>query len=129
MVSGHGFGIAAALFPAIVLLIALTYCTTGYLIARRRRLGAWLGVTVAILTLPLQFIMHLDIMWTSLTPGWLITDALLLAVLLTSWRLFDQRAPGDAGSHHMWPRAPRAFATATGAETLLTDLRTYGAKS
>jgi hypothetical protein len=92
--SRHGFVIAAALFPLIVLIVAVTYCVTGYFIGRRRRLGAWLGVTVATLTALLQFVMHLDIMWISLTPGWLIVDTLLLVVLLANWRRFDQSAPG-----------------------------------
>ena len=96
MFSGHGFVIAAALFPGIVLMIALTYGTTGYLISRRSRVGAWLGVTLAILTGLLQFDMHLDIMWISLTPGWLVVDTILLVVLLTSWRYFGQRAPSGA---------------------------------
>lgn len=95
MFSGHGFVIVAAVLPAIVLMIALTYGITGYLIGRRRRVGAWLGVTVAILTGLLQSVMHLDIRWISLTPGWLVVDALLLVVLLTSWRVFDQRGGAD----------------------------------
>lgn len=88
--SRHGFAIAAALFPLIVLIVAVPYFVTGYFISRRRRLGAWLGVTVAMVTALLQFVMHLDIMWISLTPAWIIVDTLLLVVLLTNWRRFDQ---------------------------------------
>jgi hypothetical protein len=93
MFSGRGFAIAAALFPFIVLIIAVMYCVMGYLIGQRRRFGAWLGVTVATLTALLQFVMHLDIMWISLTPGWLAIDGLLLVLLLSNWRRFDQVAP------------------------------------
>ena len=91
--SRHGFAIAAALFPSIVLIIAVIYCVTGYFIAQRRRVGAWLGVAVAVLTALLQLVLHLDIMWISLTPGWLALDALLLVLLLTNWRCFDRGAP------------------------------------
>ena len=94
MFSRHGFVLAAAGFPLVVLIIAVTYCVTGYLIARRRRFGAWLGVTVATLTALLQFVLHLNIMWTSLTPGWLAVNALLLVLLLANWRRFDYGAPG-----------------------------------
>lgn len=94
MFSGHGFVIAAALFPLIVLTVAVPYFITGYFISRRRRLGAWLGVALATLTALLQFVMHLDIMWISLTPGWLVVDALLLVVLVANWRRFDQPARG-----------------------------------
>jgi hypothetical protein len=38
----------------------------------------------------LQFVVHLDIMWISLTPAWIIVDTLLLVVLLANWRRFDQ---------------------------------------
>jgi hypothetical protein len=93
MFSRHGFAIAAALFPFVVLIIAVTYCVTGYLIGQRRRLGAWFGVTVATLTALLQFVLHLDIMWISLTPAWLAVDALVLLLLLTNWRHFDNGAP------------------------------------
>lgn len=34
--SGREFAIAAAFFPFIVLMIAVTYCVTGYLIGQRR---------------------------------------------------------------------------------------------
>ena len=94
MFSGHGFAIAAALFPAVVLMIAGTYGLTGYLIYRRRRSGAWLGVAVAVLGALLQFAIHLDIMSTSLTPGWLAVDAVLLVCLLTNWGRLDEAAPG-----------------------------------
>jgi len=94
MLSRHGFVIAAALFPLIVLIVAVTYGVTGYFIGQRRRFGAWLGVTVATLTAFLQFVMHLDMMWISLTPGWLIVDTLLLVVLIANWRRFDQPARG-----------------------------------
>jgi hypothetical protein len=93
MFSRRGFAIAAALFPFIVLVIAVTYCVMGYLIGRRRRFGAWLGVTVATLTALLQLVMHLNIMRINLTPGWLAVDALLLVLLLSNWRRFDQVAP------------------------------------
>lgn len=49
--------IAGALFPVIVLILALTYFVTGYFIGRRRRFGAWLGVTVATATALLQFVL------------------------------------------------------------------------
>ena len=88
--SRRGFAIAGALFPCIVLIVAVTYFVTGFLIGRRRRSGAWLGVTVAIFTALLQSVMHLDIMWISLTPGWLALDALLLLLLLSNWRRFDR---------------------------------------
>lgn len=88
--SGHGFVLAAALFPLIVLIVAVAYFVIGYFIQRRRRLGAWLGITVAIVTAFLQFVMHLDLMWISLTPAWLVVDAVLLVVLLANWRRFDQ---------------------------------------
>lgn len=94
MFSGHRFAIAGAMFPLIVLLVALAYCVTGYLIGRRRRLGAWLGLTIGTLTLLLQPVIQLDIMYISLKPGWIIVDTLLLAVLLASWRRFDQPAGG-----------------------------------
>ncbi|MFL5612943.1 MAG: hypothetical protein ACJ796_04705 [Gemmatimonadaceae bacterium] len=90
MFSGHGFVIAAALFPLVVLIVAVAYFVTGYFIHRRRRLGAWLGITVAIVTALLQFVMHLDFMWINLTPAWLVVDAVLLVVLLANWRRFDQ---------------------------------------
>ena len=92
LVSRHRIAIAGALFPVVVLIIAGTYCVTGYLIARQRPLGAWLGVTVATLTALLQFVLHLYIMRVSLTPGWLAVDALLLGLLLTNWRHFDHDA-------------------------------------
>src|SRR5262249_47267186 len=91
--SGSGFAIAALPFLFIVLIIAVTYGLTGYLIGRRRRFGAWLGVTVATLTALLQLIMHLNIMWISLTPAWLALDAVLLVLLLTNWRHLDRGAP------------------------------------
>ena len=49
-------------------------------------------LAVAVLTALLQLGLHLDIMWISLTPGWLAVDALLLALLLTNWRRFDRGA-------------------------------------
>lgn len=88
--SRHGFMIAAVLFPSIVLMVAATYFVTGYFISRRRRLGAWLGVVVAVVTAALQLVMHFAIMWISLTPAWIIVDTLLLVVLLANWRHFDQ---------------------------------------
>jgi len=91
--SGHGFAIAGALFSMIVLAIALIYCLVGYLMHLRSRTGAWLGVTVAALTLPLQLVMHLDLMWVSLTPVWLAVDALVLILLLANWRRFQQVPP------------------------------------
>lgn len=90
--SRHRVAIAAALFPLVVSIMAVAYCITGYLIAQQRRLGARLGVAVAVLTALLQLGLHLDIMWISLTPGWLAVDALLLALLLTNWRRFDRGA-------------------------------------
>jgi hypothetical protein len=94
MFSRRGFAIAAALFPFILLIIAATYCVTGYLIGRRRRFGAWLGVTVATLTALLQLVMHLNIMRISLTPGWLAVDALLQRY---SWgiRLSNKESSSD----------------------------------
>jgi hypothetical protein len=91
--AGHGTAIAGALFSIIVLAIALIYFVVGYLLHRRRRAGAWLGATVAALTLPLQLVMHLDVMWVSLTPAWLAIDALVLILLLTNWRRFEQPPP------------------------------------
>ena len=93
MFSGHGFAIAATPFLFIVLIIALTYGVTGYLIGRRRRFGAWLGVVVATLTALLQLVMHLDLMRISLTPAWLALDAVLLVLLLTNWPHFNHVAP------------------------------------
>jgi len=84
MFSRHGFSIAGALFPLIVLIIALAYCVTGYFIGQRRRLGRWLGLTVATLTLLLQLVMQLDIMRISLKPAWIIVDTLLLVILLAN---------------------------------------------
>lgn len=91
--SRHRFAIAAALFPLVVLTIAVTYVVSGYLIAQRRRIGAWFGVTVAVLTALVQGVLHLDIMWISLTPIWLAVNALLLGLLLTNWRRFHLGAP------------------------------------
>ena len=93
MVSRHAFALAGAVFPFIVLIIGVTYCVTGRLIGQRRRFGAWLGAAVATLTALLQFVLHLYIMWISLTPAWLVIDALVLVLLLTNWRHFDHGAP------------------------------------
>ena len=92
MLSGRSTVIAGALFPVVVLIIALTYFLTGYFIGRRRRLGAWLGITVSTGTALLQFVLHLDMMRISLTPSWLAIDALLFTLVLTNWRRFDRVA-------------------------------------
>ena len=94
--SRRGFAFAGAPFPLIVLIIGVTYCVTAYRITQRRRSGAWLGVIVAALTALLQFILHLDIMWISLTPAWLALDALVIVLLLTNWRRFDDASRIDA---------------------------------
>ena len=94
MFSAHGLVVTALLFPFVVLIIGVAYVLTGDLIRRRRRLGAWLGVTLGALTAILQFVMHLYILRLNLTPGWLVVDALLLVLLLANWGQFGKAAPG-----------------------------------
>jgi hypothetical protein len=91
--AGHGGALGGALFAVIVLVIAVLYGVTGYLIGQQRRTGARLGVIVAALTVPLQLVMHLDIRRTNLTPAWLLVDAAVLALVLSNWRRFDRIGP------------------------------------
>lgn len=75
---------------SIVLIIAGAYGFSGYLIRRRRRVGAWFTATLVGLTTALQFFMHLDVERVNTKPPWLILNALLLVLLLTNWTRFGE---------------------------------------
>lgn len=88
--STHGLVIAATLFPAVVFILAATYCLSGYLIGRQRRSGAWLGATLAAGTTALQFVMHLYLMHINMTPPWLVVNGVILLLVLMNWGQFRE---------------------------------------
>jgi len=77
--------IAALAFLSIVLVIAVAYCLSGYLIHRRPSVGAWVSATLVTLTTALQLVMHLNFWGVNMKPLWLLVNALLLVFLLTNW--------------------------------------------
>jgi len=82
--------IAAVGFLSIVLIIAVAYCLSGYLIRRQRRSGAWFTGALVALTTALQLFMHLSLERVNMKPPWLIVNALLLVLLLTNWARFGK---------------------------------------
>lgn len=87
--------IAALGFLSIVLVIAVAYCLSGYLIHRRRSIGAWFSATLVTLTTALQLVMHLNFWGVNMKPPWLLVNALLLVLLVTNWARLRGDRTGD----------------------------------
>ena len=95
--SAHRFSMAVTLFPAVVLLFAITYGLSGYLVHRRLKFGAWLGAGMAVATTALQPVMQLYLMHLDLKPAWLVVNALVLALILASWGRFGEAGRANSG--------------------------------